>query len=48
MGSNVFPGLSVDLDLPIDAAFAWNDKRIVYIIQGMIKFLKLIKNLRYF
>ncbi|CAG2112894.1 unnamed protein product [Medioppia subpectinata] len=32
--SNVFKGLTADLDLPIDAAFVWTSKRIAYIIQG--------------
>ncbi|CAG2119897.1 unnamed protein product, partial [Medioppia subpectinata] len=32
--SNVFEGLTADLDLPIDAAFVWTSKRIAYIIQG--------------
>ena len=34
-GSNVFEGLNVDLNVPIDAAFAWSDNRIVYLIQGL-------------
>jgi hypothetical protein len=33
--SNVFDGLTTDLDVPIDAAFVWTSKRIAYIIQGL-------------
>ncbi|XP_054168223.1 uncharacterized protein LOC128965541 [Oppia nitens] len=34
IASNVFEGLTTDLEKPIDAVFVWTDKRIAYFIQG--------------